>query len=72
MPYVWDQDQRDATLKLTGKSLELNILDEEIGEKNLIYKVPNFNQCKGCHVNLFDYQKVILPIGPQAKNLNFN
>ena len=70
LPYIWDKNQKDATLKLTGKSIQLSILDDTIGKTNIIYKVPSFNQCKGCHTKIFEYKKSLLPIGLKAKNIN--
>lgn len=70
LPYIWDEDQKDATLKLTGKSFSLSIQHPEAGQKQFIYQVPNFNQCKACHIKHIEFEKRVLPIGPQAHSLN--
>ena len=49
LPYVWDQDQREARLKLTGAQMELAIV-QGAESKRFDYVVPDFNQCQGCHV----------------------
>jgi uncharacterized repeat protein (TIGR03806 family) len=61
-PYVWNEDGTEAKLKIAGKDL---VIDTEYGQIN--YHVPNFNQCKACHV---DNAKNFLPIGPKVRNLN--
>lgn len=61
-PYVWNDDGTDAKLKIAGKDL---VIDTDYGQIN--YHVPNFNQCKACHV---DQNKAFQPIGPKVRNLN--
>lgn len=70
IPYVWDKDQKDATLALIGHKKKIQINHDEIGERSFTYQVPNFNQCKSCHVKYVDFSKPVLPIGPRAINLN--
>ncbi|WP_169543218.1 SO2930 family diheme c-type cytochrome [Sneathiella aquimaris] len=66
-PYVWNDDQTDAVLKLAGKRLKVDVIWKN-GEKDVIsYAVPNKNQCKGCHG---DKEKRLAPIGPKIRNLN--
>lgn len=62
LPYVWNHEGTDAELKIAGKNLNI---ETEYGLIN--YRVPNVNQCKGCHV---DAQKNLVPIGPKIRNLN--
>lgn len=64
LPYVWDADGKDATLKRAGYR---TTVQATIGGKPLTidYAVPNANQCKGCH----DVSGQISPIGPKARNL---
>ena len=66
--YVWNQDQTEAYLKVTGhthKSMAYFINGEK---KYVDYRVPNQNQCKECHLK----SGVIMPIGPKSRNLNFS
>lgn len=65
--YVWNQDQSDAVLKVAGKSLPVSWIDSTGQERSITYAVPNKNQCKGCH----SLGKDFTPIGPKARNLNF-
>ncbi len=64
--YVWNKNKTDAVLKIAGKRLSLPLVTKSGDEISLSYKVPNKNQCKGCHALNGD----IVPIGPKARNLN--
>ena len=66
-PYVWDEEQSEAVLKVAGKRLKIPV-EWKNGDKAFIdYAVPNVNQCKGCHTNA---KKKFTPIGPKVRNLN--
>ena len=43
-PYVWDKEKGDARLKLAGARVDVTHDDQTFS-----YRVPNANQCKGCH-----------------------
>lgn len=60
-PYVWDAEKGDARLKLAGARFDIDHEGQTIS-----YRVPNANQCKGCHMR----GDAIIPIGPKARNLN--
>lgn len=59
LPYVWDDDQRDAKLSITGAL-------KTIGEN--IYVVPSKDECANCHA--VGREKVLHPIGPKARHLH--
>jgi len=64
LPYVWNDDQTDAMLQITGDIQRLQLEDTAF-----VYVVPNRNECAGCHV--LDQNKGDLsPIGPAARHLN--
>ena len=64
--YVWNETQTEAFLEIAGERLPVSFIHSD-GEKiELEYSVPNFNQCKGCHVN----QNQMIPIGPKVRLLN--
>ena len=65
-PYIWNEDQTDAALEITGGILPIEWKDEQGKKRSLQYSVPNVNQCKGCH----SFNKQIVPIGPSARQLN--
>ena len=67
-PYVWNKEQTEAYLEIAGERLDVSFVNP-IGQTiNFEYSVPNFNQCKGCHVN----QNRMIPIGPKSRLLNHN
>jgi uncharacterized repeat protein (TIGR03806 family) len=69
LPYVWNEDQTEATLERTGDQKPLELVDDAGRHQRFAYVVPNENQCASCHVvNLKD--KVFTPIGPKARHLN--
>ena len=72
LPYVWDADQRDATLSPAGALIRASLQSELEGRledgQAFAYLVPNQNQCAGCHV-LDQATKAILPIGPHPRHL---
>jgi len=65
-PYVWNDEQTEAYLEIAGKRLNVSFIDPAGQSINFEYSVPNFNQCKGCHVN----QNRMIPIGPKVRLLN--
>ncbi|WOE76055.1 SO2930 family diheme c-type cytochrome [Alterisphingorhabdus coralli] len=67
LPYIWDEDGQDATLKVTGGRLEIEAPVGPDGARQMFtYSVPNKNQCKGCHA----LGGEVTPIGPKLRNLN--
>lgn len=65
-PYIWNESQTDAVLKVVGGEFEVSYVDL-LGKEQLInYLVPNKNQCKSCH----NKNEVMSPIGFQTKHLN--
>ncbi|MEL7465835.1 MAG: SO2930 family diheme c-type cytochrome [Pseudomonadota bacterium] len=65
-PYIWNEDQTDAVLKLAGARLDLTATKPDGTKVAVSYRAPNANQCKGCH----ELGGAITPIGPKARNLN--
>jgi uncharacterized repeat protein (TIGR03806 family) len=64
--YIWDNQQRDATLQLVPDPVPVKWTDSSGRRHEFAYVIPNVNECHECH----DNQKVFLPIGPKARNLN--
>ncbi len=48
-PYVWNDDETEAFLRVAGTS-QLLSLRSDTGNLDFLYFVPNENQCAGCHV----------------------
>ncbi len=65
-PYVWDDANRKATLKKAGAHVDVAGRDAKGAPLALTWRVPNVNQCKGCH----SVDGELMPIGPKARNLN--
>lgn len=68
LTYIWNDDQKDAVLEVAGDVTPVSWVDMEGTKHDIIYVVPDKNQCKGCH----EYKGVLSPIGPKVRNLNFD
>ena len=66
LPYVWNAEQTDARLELVANPTEVTRKAADGSVQKINYIIPNANECKQCH----DNNKVTLPIGPKARNLN--
>ena len=62
LPYVWNEEQTEATLALAGARREVTTPHGE----RISYRVPNKNQCKECH----GLNGAVTPIGPKARNMS--
>lgn len=66
LPYVWNNEQTEATLDVGGSTVDVAWVHTDGSERTVNYIIPNANQCKSCHEN----NKQMAPIGPKARNLN--
>lgn len=66
LPYIWNEEQTDAVLEVTGGTTTVSYKDAKGEKKSFEYNVPNMNQCKSCH----ERSGVMTPIGPSARQLN--
>ena len=62
LPYLWNEEQTEARLAVTGARIDLTTPKGEA----ISYRVPNKNQCKECH----GLDGAVTPIGPKARNLS--
>ncbi len=69
LPYVWNETQDDAVLKLAGARLSVNFTDPNGIKRTTDYAVPNKNQCKECHGVNDGISNKVMPIGPKIRNL---
>jgi uncharacterized repeat protein (TIGR03806 family) len=66
LPYIWNDEQTEAFLDVAGKNTLVKWKHTDGLQRELVYSVPNVNQCKGCHMR----GDKIKPIGPSARQLN--
>lgn len=66
LPYVWDADGQDATLKRAGTRVDVSWVHNDGSKRAISYSVPNVNQCRDCH----ERAGAITPIGPKTRNLS--
>ena len=66
LPYVWNDDESEAYLEITGSIEKANWIDYDGKMNSIDYIVPNMIQCKGCHTR----DNKMIPIGPKARNIN--
>jgi len=65
-PYIWNDSQTEALLKVVGGETEVKFTDLKGEDQIINYLVPNKNQCKTCH----NKAEVLVPIGVKVKHLN--
>ena len=66
LPYVWNDEQTEATLEPTGDIKNVTFRDAKGRKQAFEYLIPNVNQCRGCHIR----GDKMSPIGPSARQLN--
>jgi uncharacterized repeat protein (TIGR03806 family) len=64
LPYIWDEDGKDATLAIGGRRVPVTFKSPDGETHSIRYAVPNKNQCKECH----SLNGQIVPIGPKVRN----
>lgn len=67
LPYIWNDEQTEATLQLGGKIMPVSWTHTDGQHQEIDYLVPNANQCKGCH-KVED--NIMRPIGPKGSQMN--
>jgi len=65
LPYIWNEEQSDAFLEITGGSVPVRLSGMD---QPFEYLVPTMLQCKSCH----ELNGDIMPIGPTVRQLNRN
>lgn len=70
-PYVWDEEGRDARLRVQGGTQRLSFIDRQGESHAFTYLVPQRNQCQECHeLKGDDGRNFIALIGPRSRNLD--
>lgn len=72
--YVWDAEQRSASLRRIGLEIDSQLRDSASGKRQALrYSVPNARQCQSCHaVDATQGQAGIQPIGLKLRHLNLD
>ncbi len=70
LPYVWNKEQTEAVLEITGDSLNVH-LSANSGSKKFTYIIPDANQCKACHAPNHTSGE-LEPIGPKFRHMNLD
>src|SRR5262249_31108877 len=66
LSYIWNEAQSEAVLEIVPDPVKISFTSPTGKHRDFTYMVPNANECHECH----DKNKVLLPIGPKARNLN--
>ncbi len=64
--FVWNDAQSVATELDTGTRISIDWIDASGTMQTVDYRVPNVNQCAGCHAQ----NHVLAPLGPRTRQLN--
>lgn len=65
--YIWNDEQTEAAYKIAGATIPVSFTTSIGHAHSIDYVQPNKNQCKSCH----NQNEVLMPLGPKARNLNF-
>jgi uncharacterized repeat protein (TIGR03806 family) len=68
LPYVWNAEQTDAELEITGAVKALSLQKDSV-PTNFSYIVPDANQCQSCHVDDMTSKQMRL-LGMKARHVN--
>src|SRR5262249_17577659 len=66
LSYIWNEAQSEAALEIVPDPAKIRFTSAPGRLREFTYMIPNANECHECH----DNNKVLLPIGPKAGNLN--
>ncbi len=66
LPYVWNDEQTEATLEPAGDTKNITFRDAKGRKQAFEYLIPNVNQCRGCHIR----GDKMSPIGLSVRQLN--
>jgi uncharacterized repeat protein (TIGR03806 family) len=69
IPYVWNDDQTEATLARAGSAIPMRLARADGREEAFVYLTPDQNQCAGCHATNAT-TRALSPIGLAARHLN--
>ena len=69
-PYLWNEDDSEAELAVSGAVSDVSFIDPHGEERTARYLVPQRNQCIECHqIDTGEEDPTFTPIGPKPRNL---
>ncbi|MBB6239022.1 putative repeat protein (TIGR03806 family) [Pedobacter sp. AK013] len=66
--FRWNAAQNEADLIADGAAIPIDFTGLDGERRKISYHIPSKQECGSCHRQ----NNVIIPIGPKARNLNFN
>ncbi len=66
LEYIWNPEQTDAVLEVAGATTPVAWQMANGKKQEILYTIPNLNQCKGCH----SYDGQFMPIGATTRQMN--
>ena len=67
--YVWDADQKDASLNISGKYVEMELISATCAPEPFTYVVPNQRTCQKCHATETGGCGEVSTIAPKVRNM---
>ena len=64
--YLWNEDQTDASLRLSGLDTNVSWIDADGNSLSTLYHVPDENECIACH----QANSATIPLGTTYRNIN--
>ncbi len=66
--YIWNDEQTDATLELSGLDVQLSWVNSNGNTQSTLYHVLDENECIACHQS----NATVIPLGTTLQNINRN
>lgn len=64
--YVWNEEQTEAHLDLSGSYMDISWLQNGTEEMSTVYRIPSEGECFTCHKT----GTTAMPLGPKPQNLD--
>lgn len=64
--YIWNEEQTEAFLDLSGKNVPIEWMNEDNELQSVNFRIPAEEECFTCHKNTGD----ATPLGPKPQNIN--
>lgn len=64
--YVWNDAQTETVRVKAGQRTTVEWIDKQGDARELVYRIPNDNECKTCHALEGEFE----PLGPRTRQMN--